>query len=351
MPLRLFALFALVAVAACANVGSQPQAVTSPSHHNPAGGFRNPEGSLQRQASWWELQKFIWSSLLAGSYNDPIVPQGHGLTEAEAAHGWQTSTGDKLQWLGHSAFRWTLGGTTILSDPLLTDRASPFTWAGPKRYVPSPLAPEQAMADVVLISHNHYDHLDTRTLARLPNKETVTVVVPLGVAPVVRKEAGIPNVVELDWGQTIRVKDVSVTLLPAVHFSSRWLNDRNATLWGGFKVEGNGKNIYVSGDTAYHPTMFKEIGKAYGPFDYGIIAVGAYEPRRIMIASHVTPEEAVMMAKDVRAKTVIGQHWGAIRLTTEDAFEPPERFAKVAKKEGLADGDVWLMKVGETRSW
>lgn len=343
----LLALLMAAGMGACSSTKVETFPVSG--HYNPETGFYNPPGSPKRLAGFWEMRRFMWGALVTGRAN-PVVPAGHVLSTEQAARGWETTKGDKLQWLGHSAFRWQLGGTTLLSDPLLTDRASPFNWAGPKRYAPSPLAPEQAVADVIIISHNHYDHLDMKTLARLPNKKTVQVIVPLGVGPLVRS-AGITHVTELDWHQQTTAGDVRITLLPAVHFSARWLNDRNQTLWGGFMVEGHGRKIYVSGDTTYHPTVFKDIGKRYGPFDYGIVAIGAYEPRRIMVASHVNPEEAVQIGRDIGAKTLIPEHWGAIRLTTEPAFEPPVRYVAAAKKAGYASANTWQMKIGETRSW
>lgn len=318
-----------------------------PYHHAPDGGFRNIPGSPERYATTWDFQKFFWGNIFRSKAVD--VPSGHALTPAQAAASWDATTGDKLQWLGHSAFRWQLGATTLLSDPLLTDRASPFSFVGPKRFVPSPLAPEAARADVILLTHNHYDHLDVNTLKRLPNRDTVQVVVPLGVGDVVR-EAGIAHVTELDWHQSTRIGDVDITLAPAVHFSARWLNDRNRTLWGGFVLRQSGKAYYLSGDTTMNPTLFKDIGQQYGPFDYALVSIGAYEPRSIMIGSHMNPEEAVLAGEQLRGRTLVGHHWGAIRLTTEPAFEPPVRFANAARQAGFADDHIWVMKVGETRA-
>ncbi|MES2905694.1 MAG: MBL fold metallo-hydrolase [Pseudomonadota bacterium] len=320
------------------------------SYHDAEGNFCNPPGSPKRQSTRADMRKFLFDGLTGRRNNSPDVPREHVLSDSDAAKGWDARQGDKLQWLGHSAFRWKLDDTVLISDPLLTDRASPFSFIGPKRYVPSPLKPEQAAADIVLISHNHYDHLDLRTLARLPNKETVQVIVPLGNSASVRS-AGISNVIELDWHQSITIRDLKITLLPAIHFSARWTNDRNKTLWGGYAVESSQHKIYMSGDTAYHPDAFKKIGERYGPFDYGLIAIGAYEPRSIMIASHVTPEEAVQIGRDVKAKTLVGHHWGALVLTPENPFEPPVRFKAAAKTAGYPDQDTWIMKVGETRAF
>ena len=319
----------------------------TPYHHNPAGGFRNPEGSPQRTATWLDFQKFFWNGLLFQN-GQRKPPTGHVIPAPQAETRWQTTAGDKIQWLGHSAFRYRISNTVILTDPLLTNRASPFQWAGPKRFVPSPLKPEDAKADLILITHNHYDHLDLETLKQLPNKDKVQVIVPLGVAPLV-KEAGITHVQELDWHQSTTFNGLHITLVPAIHFSARWTNDRNQTLWGGYVIKSDTLNLYLTGDTTLHPTVFKEIGEKYGPFTHGLVSIGAYEPRNIMVGSHTTPEEAVEIAKQTRSHNVIAHHWGALVLTPEPAFEPPVRFKAAAKAAGLPEEQTWVMKVGETR--
>jgi L-ascorbate metabolism protein UlaG (beta-lactamase superfamily) len=341
-----FLLAALLLLTLNVEAQTMPTAQLTHSIRTPEGTFANPSGSPQANATWWDFQKFFWSRIVFGG--TPQVPPGHVIPAAQAQSQWQATAGDKLQWLGHSAFRMQVGGLTILTDPLLTSRASPFQWAGPKRFVPSPLKPEDARADLILLSHNHYDHLDLETLKALPNKDTVQVIVPLGVAPLV-KSAGIAHVTELDWHQSITISNTTVTLLPAVHFSARWTNDRNATLWGGYLIKSGNLAIYQTGDTTYHPTLFKQIGQAYGPIDYALVPIGAYEPRKIMVGSHTTPEEAVHIGQDVSATTLIGHHWGALVLTTEDPFEPPVRFRAAASAAGVPEPRTWLLKVGETR--
>lgn len=332
------------------NVQAQPMPTAKPpltySIRQPDGTFANPVGSPKSEATWLDFQKFFWGRIVFGG--TPKAPAGHALNPQVAQAAYQKTTGNKLQWLGHSAFRMEIGGLTILTDPLLTDRASPFQFAGPKRFVPSPLKPEDAKADLILLTHNHYDHLDLETLKRLPNKATVQVIVPLGVAPLV-KSAGIANVTELDWHQSKVISGTTITMLPAVHFSARWTNDRNATLWAGYLIKSGNLTVYQTGDTTTHPTLFKDLGLQYGPIDYALVPIGAYEPRIIMQGSHTTPEEAVQLGRDVRATTLVGHHWGALVLTTEDPFEAPVRFQKAAKAAGLPESQTWLMKVGETR--
>lgn len=321
-----------------------------PAHHHAKRVFRNPPGSPASPAGGIDFLKFL-RSRITSSNAEIVIPEGHALTREAAAAGWDETAGDKLQWLGHSAFRWRLGDTVLLSDPLLTDRASPFPWAGPQRFVPSPLQPEEAEVDLVLLTHNHYDHLDLRTLARLPNKKKIHFLAPLGLAPLLRK-AGLDaaQITQLDWHETALHRDLRVTLVPAVHFSARTPFDRNRTLWGGYVLRHENLNIYLSGDTAAHPTLFRdEIGMRHGPFDYGLVPIGAYEPRRIMVEYHATPEEGVRIGAAVKAHTLVGHHWGALRLTTEPPFEPRSRFQNAARGAGFLDDEVWLLKVGETR--
>lgn len=337
-------------LAGCGSMVPQGEVRCEASCQREDGRFANPPGSPQRTAGRWEFQKFFWGGLLRDK--NPTPPAGHVLPKAEAARQWQTQVGNKMQWLGHSAFRMEIGGTTVLTDPLLTRMASPFAWVGPYRYVPSPLAPEDAVADLIVITHNHYDHLDMETLKRLPNKDSVTVVVPLGVAPLV-KEAGIAHVVELDWHQSVSVRNLEITLVPAIHFSARWTDDRNATLWGGYVIaEREGKvplKIWLSGDTTVHPQVFQDIGSKYGPFSHGLVGIGAYEPRSIMMGSHTTPEEAAEQGVQTRSQRIVAHHWGTVVLTPEPPFEAPGRFRAAAAGLGYAPENVWVMAVGEVR--
>jgi L-ascorbate metabolism protein UlaG (beta-lactamase superfamily) len=255
---------------------------------------------------------------------------------------------DSITWLGHASFLVRLAGKTIITDPYLTDYASPFVGNGPKRFVPAAVAIEKLPPiDALVLSHNHYDHLDTRSIDILAGKEHMTVIVPLGLGRYFSAR-GYADVREVDWHDRVDIGGVTVTALPAIHFSRRTLFDRNKTLWMGALIESNKNRVFFSGDTAYGP-VFKEVGDRYGPIDYGIIGIGAYLPRKIMQASHTTPEEAVMLARDIEAKTLIGMHWGTVVLTDEPAFEPPVRFEAAARTAGYAPEQTWIMKIGETR--
>jgi L-ascorbate metabolism protein UlaG (beta-lactamase superfamily) len=163
-------------------------------------------------------------------------------------------------------------------------------------------------------------------------------------------ELGITNVDELDWWENRRIKELTVTCLPAQHFSGRTLLDRNRTLWSGWAVASRTKNLLFAGDTGYYD-VFKEIGRRLGPFDLAAIPIGAYMPRAIMRMTHITPEEALQIFADVRGKRLLGIHWGTFDLTEEPIDEPPKRLQAEALRLALDPDKIWIFKDGETRRW
>lgn len=318
-----------------------------PPHHGPRG-FRNPPGSPTLRPGGGGYWRFIWRRVARASL-PPSVPDGHDLAPHQALAGLSAANGaDSLTWLGHAAFLVRLGGKTLLLDPFLGERAAPFRGLGPKRFVPPPIAVERLPPiDAVIVSHNHYDHLCRRTLDRLPGKERATAIVPLGLAPFLRRR-GFRDVRELDWHQRTDLGNLGVTALPAIHWSRRKPWDTNRTLWASFALEADGFRLYFAGDTGYGP-VFREIGAAHGPFDLALVPIGAYEPRSIMQVHHATPEEAVDIGRDLGAARLVAMHWGTIMLTDEPPFEPPVRFRAAAAAAGYGDDAAWIMRIGETR--
>ncbi len=320
-----------------------------PSHHT-AAGFRNPPGSGPlRSGDRRAWTSFLYRRILRRAA--VAVPEGHVLPGSEAMDGVfnRRSDDDRLTWLGHSSFLLRLDGLNILTDPFLTDYASPVPPFGPKRFAPPGLSPAQLpRIDLLLLSHNHYDHLDLRTIEALSGKDRIEVVVPLRLARYF-EERGYRRVHELDWHQELALGELAIRAQPAIHFSERSPFDRNLTLWTGYAIEGRSKRIYFAGDTAYGP-VFQELGRSGAPFDLALLPIGAYEPRPLMRAGHVTPEEAVAIGREVHAKRLVGMHWGAIQLTDEAPFEPPERFRAAAAAAGYDAEDAWVMRVGETRA-
>ncbi len=310
--------------------------------------FANPPGSpvvskAENREGW---NKFFWDRLL--DRKAVVLPDGFVIPEADVLKTLDESAGrNSITWLGHAAFLIRLDGVTILTDPWLSRRASPFRWLlGPKRFSPPGLRVENLPpVDVLLISHNHYDHLDKETLRKLPDKDKITVVTPTRNGTILRP-LGFKNVIELGWGETEKASALEIGVMPAIHFSARTLWDRNRMLWGGFSIKGRDRKLYFSGDTTYGPA-FKNMAQ-YGPFNAGMIGIGAYEPVELMRGSHATPEQAVEIAKDLSVKTIIGMHWGSVRLTTEEPFEPPVRFLKAGRAAGFKEDNLRAMKIGET---
>jgi L-ascorbate metabolism protein UlaG (beta-lactamase superfamily) len=328
--------------------GPNRRAAACPWHHT-ASGFRNPPGSPSAGGGFGAWTSFFWRRF--NGRDEVPLPEGHVLSQAEALDGVldRRGDGDRLTWLGHASFLLRLDGRIILTDPYLSDYASPLPPLGPKRFAPPGLPVGRLPPiDLLLLSHGHYDHLDLPTVEALAGKERTEVVVPLGLGGYFAAR-GYPRVRELDWYQELHSGDLRITALPAIHFSKRTLFDRNRTLWTGYALQGRSRRVYFAGDTAYGP-IFGELGRQVAPFDLALLPIGAYEPRLLMQGSHATPEEALRIARDLDARRIVGMHWGTIRLTDEPPFEPPVRFRAAAKAAGYGEDAAWLMRIGETRA-
>ena len=264
-----------------------------------------------------------------------------------------------ITWVGHATMLVQADGLNVLTDPVFSNRASPVQFAGPRRAQPPGLAIDQLPPiDVVLISHNHYDHLDKNTALALSNQaQAATVfIVPLGLKSWFT-DLGISNVKELDWWDSVSVKGVEFNFTPVQHWSARAFGDRSQTLWGGWAVLGANTHWYFSGDTGYSQD-FVETQKRFadrqtpakgGGFDIALIAVGAYEPRWFMKEQHVNPAEAVQIHKDLKAKRSVGVHWGTFELTDEPLDQPPKDLATARVQANITDDDFFLLAIGQTR--
>jgi L-ascorbate metabolism protein UlaG (beta-lactamase superfamily) len=241
------------------------------------------------------------------------------------------SASPRFIWLGHSSVFLELGGKRVLFDPVLSERASFFSWIGPKRFEPAPLEAQDFPAlDAVLISHDHYDHLDKATIKALADM-TASFHVPLGVGAIL-KDWGIPEnkIIEYAWWDEHATGGMTVVAVPARHFSGRGLFVRNKTLWCSWVVIAEQGRVYHSGDTGM-TAQFKEIGEKYGPFDIAFIKIAAFNKNWPDI--HLTPEQAVEAAKILRGATVCPIHWGTFDLGLHSWHEPIERFVKAAEQE------------------
>jgi len=319
----------------------------TPFHHGPDGRFRNLPGAPERTATAGDMLHFLLRQMT--SVRAPQIPAGHVLRRADVLSRLATARDPSVTWLGHAAFILRMGGRVVLTDPFLGNAAGPFGF-GPKRLVPPALTVEELPpADVMLISHSHYDHLDARTISAYPHKTSTRVIVPLGLRSFFTRR-GYRHVSEQDWWQTRECDGLRVTALPAAHFTKRGLFDRNRTLWASFAIACRQAKVWFSGDTA-RADFFPDIGRNHGPFDLALIGIGAYEPRSIMRSVHATPEEAVEIARAVRARQAIGMHWGTIMLTPENPFDAPIRFRQAAVDQGYGGDNAWTLAIGETRTF
>ena len=271
-----------------------------------------------------------------------------------------------ITWVGHATMLVQANGLNVLTDPVFSERASPVQFAGPKLTQPPGLALNQLPPiDVVLISHNHYDHLDKNSVLELakPNfkfDSATLFIVPLGLKDWFA-DLGITNVKELDWWDSVNVKGVEFNLTPVQHWSARSAGDRSQTLWGGWAVFGPDTHWYFSGDTGYSQD-FVDTQKRFadrqteakgGGFDIALIAVGAYEPRWFMKDQHVNPLEAVQIHQDLKAKRSVGVHWGTFALTDEPLDQPPQDLAAARLAANITEDEFFcwpLAKPGKLKS-
>jgi N-acyl-phosphatidylethanolamine-hydrolysing phospholipase D len=260
-----------------------------------------------------------------------------------------------ITWLGHATAVLEVGPVRVLTDPMWSERASPLSFAGPKRWVAPPIALEALPPiDLVLLSHNHYDHLDVPTVRRFARLQPAARwLVPLGLRAFVER-LGVPMVEECGWWDERRVGPARVVCTPAQHFSARGPGDRNTTLWCGWTVAAGTRRVFFAGDTGYHPE-FGEIARRLGPFDAVLLPVGAYAPRWFMRPVHMDPDDAVAAYADLAGANgaarpaMVPIHWGTFKLTDEPMDEPPQRAREAWRRAGLAEADLWLLRHGETR--
>ena len=232
---------------------------------------------------------------------------------------------DYIIWIGHSTFLIKKAGKVILTDPIFSDRASPFKNIGPERLIP-PVIPlkELPRIDFVTVSHNHYDHLDINSLKKISKLNPDAVfLVPAGDLKLLKKKR-ITNVYEFNWWETFKVEELTFTFTPVQHWSKRGLFDRNKSLWGGWYINFNDYGMYHAGDTGYSKDFIDTRLKLGAP-KYAFIPIGAYDPEWFMAESHVNPEDAVQIMIDLEAEKAFGMHWGTFALTDEDTLEPPAR--------------------------
>ncbi len=341
---------------------AQPAAIapegpaSAPAHHRD-GRFQNrhlefaPPGLLK-------LMRWRWDAARAGlprppQTPTPVVTPELAFLRANAVAG--SAMVPTATWIGHATALVQMGGLNVLTDPIFSERASPLSWAGPRRAQPPGIAlAELPRIDVVLVSHDHYDHCDLPSLRALAAQAggPPLVLVPLGLKTLLQ-EAGVAHVVELDWWDSHTLQGVDIVMTPVQHWSARGLADRLRSLWGGWALFAPDFQLFFSGDTGYSAD-FADIHARFAPrqggggFDLALLPVGAYEPRWFMKDQHVNPEEAVRLHLDLAARRSLGIHWGTFELTDEALDEPPRALAAARRSLGLADDSFRVVALGQT---
>ncbi len=335
--------------------------------HHTADGFKNNYvGTIDK--SFGELLRWQIERIRNGLPRAAQAPTPQQLPDLAAIRGYATGPiGAALKppaitWIGHASMLVQAGGLNVLTDPVFSERASPVQFLGPRRAQPPGVAlADLPPLDVVLISHNHYDHLDKAAVQEIARRSATAGKPTLFLVPLGMKawfaDVGIGNAVEMDWWDKYVYQGVEFNFTPVQHWSSRTLSDRNQTLWGGYAVFAPEFHWYFSGDSGYSKDFAdtrarfaeRQTPLLGGGFDLALIAVGAYEPRWFMAGQHVDPAEAVTVHRDLGAKRSVGVHWGTFELTDESLDQPPKDLAAARTAQGLKDEDFSVMAIGETR--
>jgi len=295
------------------------------------GKFVNPiDAPLIAEGGTWEYIKKAYFT----SRKDP-KPTDKLPMKSIQRNNWTNIDKSKLlfTWLGHSSILIAIDGKTILVDPVLEERASPFSWIGPKRFHPAPVTVKELPSiDVVLITHDHYDHLEEPTIKQLEAKAGIFLM-PIGIGELFEQWGIPPNkIIELDWWEDHQAGSLKFTAAPTIHYARRGLFDGNERLWCSFSVQGKYKKVFISGDSGYFDG-FKKIGEKLGPFDITFLKIGSYDEMWKQI--HMLPEEAVQQHMDLHGNILVPLHWATFDLALHPWYEPIERMVTAAQEKNV----------------
>jgi N-acyl-phosphatidylethanolamine-hydrolysing phospholipase D len=357
-PIRPVVLLVFLALVVGAGEAAPPQSVSAalqapsvvaglPPAQRADNRFRNLDPNYHRASIWARARSVIvGGTWLVGERR--VAPLERVAPDIQALRG--NTSRASVTWIGHSTLLVQLDGVNFLTDPTWSARSGPFGgFVGVGRYTPPAIALDDLpRIDFVLISHDHYDHLDEATVKNLAAKFNPRFVVPLGIKKWLA-DRGITNAVELNWGQSVKIGGLTVVCTPAQHGSGRTLTDQGRRLWASWAVLGS-KRFYFAGDTGYYE-HFKEIGDALGPFDLAALPIGSYTPRALSAPVHISPEEALQAWVDLRAAKFLGIHWGTFALAREPYDEPPRRIAAEVARRQLDPHNVWIVRPGVTTAW
>jgi N-acyl-phosphatidylethanolamine-hydrolysing phospholipase D len=341
---KTFALWIVIALAVSAVDWVTPDASAPESpraaHHLRAG-YRNVDPQY-----WYPLLARATHALRA-----PRAPRGEPLfvEKNDGAALRATTRAATLTWVGHSTFLVQLDGVNVLTDPHWGDRTSPVSFAGPRRLLPPGIRfGDLPHIDAVVISHDHYDHLDAGTVDRLWRVHHPRFFVPLGLKAWLQAR-GIDDVTELDWWESAVHRGVTFVCTPAQHSSGRGVTDQNRRLWSSWVLAGERQRMFFAGDTGYYAGL-AEIGRRLGPFGVAALPIGGYSDYRTRHPNHLNPEEAAQVFEEIGASLLVPMHWGTFDLNREPFREPPDRLLAAAVQRGIEDR-VALLSPGETIPW
>ena len=336
---RLILVILISALTAC---GSSMDYYHSPNFNSSLNRFQHPDGDPSNKKP---SELFAMIREFSKRKYDQSAQNGFPVAFSEEDE--LSTFSESVMWIGQSTILLNHKGLTILTDPQFSNRASPLFFGGPKRVTPTPFKIKDLPdIDLVLISHNHYDHLDRSSIRDLiKHQPSIQFMVPLGLAPKLHKWGAV-DVIELDWWQAIKFEDVEIQPTPVQHWSKRSLFDRNKSLWAGWMIKWDDFSFYFAGDSGYSDD-FKETAKKLGSPTLAAIPIGAYEPRDFMKAAHMNPEEAVKTFNDLGAKYGVALHWGTFKLTTERMDEPPERLLQSLKDQEISSDRFRALCHGE----
>ena len=313
--------------------------------HHIEGGFRNTDPDFEEASVTKTLP---WSiGKLGRAFSKPTADIPHTYNDGSILRQNKPYT---ITWIGQSTCLIQLEGLNILTDPVWSQRIGVVSWAGDVRASDPGIALDKLPPiDIVLISHNHFDHLDEQTILTLAKNPVTRFFVPLRVRDWF-EDRGISNVEELDWWEGVTYKDVKIVCAPAQHYSGRWISDGNATLWCSWVVLGKARRLYFGGDSGFF-RGFAEIGKRFGPFDLALLPIGSYEPRELLKPVYMNSEDAIHACTDLKAKKMLGIHWGTFKQSDEPLEEPPKKLREEIEKQHLDAENFLIFMIGETREW